>query len=127
MASTFHSTSFRPLRTEHSDNVRTSRCQTGMWYRKTLNITAQQAAKNDIILNLGDLVSTTEVYLNSELIGQKVCSPWTFNLAGKLKTGENKLEILVYNTLGNHYLTTPSKYVGRTKSGLIGPVTIQFQ
>ena len=99
----------------------------GMWYRKTLNITAQQAAKNDIILNLGDLVSTTEVYLNSELIGQKVCSPWTFNLAGKLKTGENKLEILVYNTLGNHYLTTPSKYVGRTKSGLIGPVTIQFQ
>ena len=99
----------------------------GMWYRKTVNLKAEQAAAKSIILDLGDLVSTTEVYLNSQLIGQKVNSPWTFNLTGKLKTGENKLEILIYNTLGNHYLTTPSQYVGRTKSGLIGPVTIQIQ
>jgi len=33
---------------------------------------------------------------------------------------------LVYNTLGNHYLKTLSQYVGRTKSGLIGPVSIQI-
>ena len=99
----------------------------GMWYRKTLDITPQQVSSTEITLDLGDLVSSAEVYINSELVGQKVCAPWTFQLNGKLKTGENKLEILVYNTLGNHYLTTLSKYVGRTKSGLIGPVTLQFK
>jgi len=66
------------------------------------------------------------VYVNGQLIGQKATSPWTFDLTAKLKTGENRIEILVYNTLGNHYLNTPSQYVGRTNSGLVGPVSIEF-
>jgi len=98
----------------------------GMWYRKTLIVNAKQAVSKDIILDLGDVVASANVYINGQLISQKVTSPWVFNLTGKLRVGENKLEILIYNTLGNHYLNTPSKYVGRTKSGLIGPVKLSF-
>jgi len=96
----------------------------GMWYRKNLTLTAEQLTAKSIILNLGDVVASANVYVNGQLIGQKATSPWTFDLTSKLKTGENRIEILVYNTLGNHYLTTPSQYVGRTKSGLIGPVEL---
>jgi len=98
----------------------------GMWYRKTLNITDQQAASTEISLDLGDLVSSAEVFVNGQPIDIKLTPPWKFDLSGKLISGENKLEVLIYNTLGNHYLTTPSKYVGRTKSGLIGPVIISY-
>jgi len=98
----------------------------GMWYRKTMTLSAQQSTSKNITLNLGDVVASANVYINGQLIGQKTTSPWTFDLTAKLKTGENCIEILVYNTLGNHYLKTLSQYVGRTKSGLIGPVSIQI-
>jgi len=98
----------------------------GMKYSKKLLVNAQQAKAHKVTLNLGDLVSSAEVYLNGQLIGQKVTSPWQFDVTGKWNEGENKLEVIVFNTLGNHYLTTPSQYVGRTKSGLIGPVRIEY-
>jgi hypothetical protein len=59
-------------------------------------------------------------------MGVRLAAPWKFDVTNQLHTGENRIEILVYNTLGNHYLTTPSMYVGRTNSGLIGPVRIEF-
>jgi len=99
----------------------------GMYYRKTLTVTAQQAAAKTSILDLGDLVSSAEVRLNGQTVGTKLTPPWKFDLSGKLHAGDNTLEVLIYNTLGNHYLTTPSKYVGRTKSGLIGPVVLEFR
>jgi hypothetical protein len=99
----------------------------GMWYRKSIRITAEQAKAGQIFLDLGKVVATAEVFVNGKLIGAKVSSPWTFDLSGKLKSGDNKIEILVYNTLGNHYVNTPSQYIGRTNSGLIGPVKIEFR
>jgi hypothetical protein len=98
----------------------------GMWYRKTLNINAEQAIGKNITIDLGKVVASAEVFINGQSTGAKVSSPWTFDLSGKLKPGENLIEILVYNTMGNHYLTTPSQYVGRTNSGLIGPVKLIF-
>ena len=41
-----------------------------------------------------------------------------------LKAGENTLEVIVYNTLANHYQTIPSRYRGVSTSGLIGPVRL---
>ena len=98
----------------------------GMWYRKTVTISAEQAKAPQIILNLGDVVATANLYVNGVLVGDKSVSPWTFDLTGLLKAGDNRIEILVYNTLGNHFSTTPSQYVGRTRSGLIGPVELKF-
>ncbi len=99
----------------------------GMWYRKTIQISQQQASSGKIILNLGHVVSSAEVYVNGQPAGERLTAPWTFDVSGKLKSGDNLVEALVYNTLGNHYLNTPTQYVGRTNSGLIGPVNLIFK
>jgi hypothetical protein len=98
----------------------------GMAYRKVIILNAEKANSSQIVLNLGKLVASAEVLVNGKLAGSKAVSPWTFDLTGKLKPGENLIEVMVYNTLGNHYLTTPSQYIGRTDSGLIGPVKLIF-
>jgi len=98
----------------------------GMWYRKTFSLTPQQLASKELLLDLGDLVSSAEVFLNGQSLGVKLTPPWQFDLKPHVNAANNKLEILIYNTLGNHYLNTPSKYVGRTKSGLVGPVIFKI-
>jgi len=67
----------------------------GMWYRKQLNITSQQAASKEITLDLGDLVSSAEVRLNGKAIGTKLSPPWKFDLSRKLQVGSNTLEVLI--------------------------------
>ncbi|MFA6483420.1 MAG: glycosyl hydrolase [Bacteroidales bacterium] len=99
----------------------------GMWYRKTILLDATQTKVSKITLDLGQLVSSAEVVINGKPAGKRMCPPWQFDLTGKVKPGENRLEVLIYNTLGNYYLTTPSKYIGSTKSGLIGPVKILME
>lgn len=99
----------------------------GMWYRKTINLTKEQAGSKNVILDLGRVVASAEVKINGKTAGVKSMSPWEFDVSGKLKDGENQIEILVYNTLGNHFLTTPSQYIGRTDSGLMGPVKLIFK
>ncbi len=51
--------------------------------------------------------------------------------AGGLRRGAvlvvDRIEILVYNTLVNHYLTIPTRYRGSLRSGLIGPVRLEMQ
>jgi hypothetical protein len=93
----------------------------GMRYSKYFSVSAPSG---EATLDLGDLTSSAEVRVNGEIIGTRVAPPWTFSLTGHLKNGDNRLDVVVYNTLGNHYLTTPSRYVGGTRSGLIGPVRI---
>ncbi|HSM47519.1 MAG TPA: hypothetical protein VK872_06855, partial [Draconibacterium sp.] len=96
----------------------------GMWYRKTVNLTKEQAASKKVLLDLGRVVASAEVIVNEKSVGIKALSPWEFDVTGKIRAGENQIEILVYNTLGNHFLTTPSQYIGRTDSGLMGPVKL---
>jgi len=91
----------------------------GMWYRQTIQLTEDQAKSEEIIMDLGSVVASVEVHINGKLVGIKSVSPWKFDLSGKLNPGDNRFEILVYNTLGNHFLTTPSQYIGNTDSGLI--------
>ena len=98
----------------------------GMWYRKIITMNMEQVHSKQIVLDLGSVVASAEVFVNGKSVGSKVASPWKFNLSGTLQTGENRIEILVYNTLGNHYLTTPSQYIGRINSGLMGPVKLEF-
>jgi hypothetical protein len=96
----------------------------GMWYRKSIALSAEQVSSPEIILDLGELVSTAEVFVNGKSVGKRLTAPWHFNVSGKLNSGINQIDVLIYNTLGNYYLTTPSSYVGETKSGLMGPVRL---
>lgn len=96
----------------------------GAWYRKTIGLTAEQVSKATT-LDLGNVVSSAELHVNGQLVGVKTTPPWTFDLTGHLKAGENRIEVLVCNTLGNHYVTIPTHYRGEIVSGLLGPVCLE--
>jgi hypothetical protein len=98
----------------------------GAWYRTTFRLTKSQA-RSAVQLDLGEVVATAEVRINGQSAGILVCPPWSLDVSGLVKRGKNRIEVLVYNTLANHYLTIPSRYRGEVrKSGLIGPVRLKF-
>ncbi len=95
----------------------------GAWYRRTVCLTQEQL-RGRVVLDLGMVVSSAEVRVNGQLAGIMTAPPWRVDITPLLRTGENRLEVLVYNTLSNHYLTIPTNYRGKLDSGLIGPVKL---
>lgn len=96
----------------------------GAWYRRTVTLTPQQA-RGHLVLDLGKVVATAEVRLNGQVAGIRVAPPWRVDISKQAKPGENRIEILVFNTLANHYATIPTRYRGEATSGLLGPVTLE--
>jgi len=97
----------------------------GVWYRKKIIIEASDV-KNRLELDLGEVISTAEVLVNGKSAGIKLTPPWKFDISGLTTAGENRIEILVYNTLANHYTTIPTRYPGSLVSGLLGPVILNI-
>ncbi len=79
----------------------------------------------EVTLDLGQVVATAEVRVNGQLAGIRVAPPWRVDISPHVKAGENRIEVLVFNTLANHYLTVPTRYRGELTSGLVGPVTLE--
>jgi hypothetical protein len=92
-------------------------------YQTVVTLTKEQAT-GDVQLDLGRVSATAEVHINGEKVGVRVAPPWRLNVTGFFKPGQNVLEILVFNTLSNHYQTIPSRYRGSPVSGLLGPVKL---
>jgi len=97
----------------------------GAWYRKTVALT-QEMAQGCVMIDLGSVAASAEVRVNGKLAGVKVSPPWKVDISGLVKSGDNKIEVLVYNTLANHYSTVPTMYRGSPVSGLLGPVRLEF-
>ncbi|MEI8115256.1 MAG: glycosylhydrolase-like jelly roll fold domain-containing protein, partial [Bacteroidia bacterium] len=97
----------------------------GAWYRKTITLKPEDLT-NKLELDLGNLVSSAEVLINGKSAGIKLALPWKFDITKLAKSGENKIEVLIYNTLANNYTTIPTRYRGSIRSGLIGPVMINL-
>ena len=95
----------------------------GVRYRTTFTL-PEQEAKGKVEIDLGRVIATAEVHINGKKAGVRVAPPWKLDVTGLLQAGENKIEVLVYNTLGNHYQTIPSLYRGDPASGLFGPVRL---
>lgn len=95
----------------------------GAWYRKKITINGSDV-NNRLELDLGNVISTAEVLVNGKSAGVKLTPPWKFNMTGLAVSGENQIEILIYNTLANQYTTIPTRYPGSTVSGLLGPVSV---
>ena len=93
----------------------------GVRYRKQCTLTAKEATGR-IEIDLGRVTATAEVRINGNKAGVRVAPPWKLDVSGLLKAGANEVEVLVYNTLSNHYQTIPSVYRGDPVSGLFGPV-----
>ena len=97
----------------------------GAWYRKTIRLEASEL-KNKLELDLGDLVSSAELLINGRHAGIKLSPPFKFDITPFSREGDNKIEVLIYNTVANNYTTVPTMYRGEIKSGLIGPVTLEL-
>ena len=95
----------------------------GAWYRKTVTLTPEHA-RGEVTLDLGKVVATAEVRVNGQVAGIRVAPPWRVDISKQVKAGENRIEVLVFNTLANHYLTIPTHYRGELTSGLLGPVAL---
>ena len=98
----------------------------GVWYRKTLTLSPPQV-ESRVILDLGRVVATAEVRVNGRSAGVRVAPPWQLDITELLQPGDNRLEVLVYNALSNHYRTIPTRYRGESESGLLGPVRLIFR
>lgn len=72
-------------------------------YSKTATLTAEEAGR-PARLSLGEVNCVAEVRINGENVGLIWTSPWTVDLTGKLKPGENLIEIEVTNTWGNRLI-----------------------
>ncbi len=96
----------------------------GVRYRASRTLTAEEARAARVTLDLGLVAGTAEVWVNGTPAGVRVAPPWRQEVGGLLKGGENVFEVLVCNTLANHYQTVPSRYRGNPVSGLLGPVRL---
>jgi beta-galactosidase/beta-glucuronidase len=97
----------------------------GAWYRKTVTLDPPDL-KNKLVIDLGDVVSSAELLINGKSAGIKLSPPFKFDITSFAKAGKNQIEILVYNTIANNYTTVPTMYRGEIKSGIIGPVKLNF-
>ncbi len=98
----------------------------GAWYRKTIQLN-QEELNGNIFIDLGDVVSSAELYLNGKSAGIRLAPPFKFDVTNLAKTGANRIEILIYNTLSNNFTAVPTRYKGSAKSGLIGPVRLETE
>ncbi len=100
------------------------RCYSGgVLYRKSF-IMETRPNKSRVFLDLGDVVASAELRVNGQSAGIKVAPPWRWDVSSLTHSGENHIEVLVYNTLANHYQTIPSRYKNPAVSGVLGPVTV---
>jgi len=79
------------------------------------------------ILDLGEVRGTAEVLVDGRRVGVRVCSPYTFDLTGRVGPAGARLEVLVCNTLAPHLDAvgpTPFVFAGQKRSGLFGPVSV---
>jgi hypothetical protein len=96
----------------------------GVRYKTNLTLTASEA-RSAATIDLGSVAGTSEIIINGKKAGIRVAPPWKVEVSGYLKAGNNTIEVLVYNTLSNHYQTIPSRYRGNPVSGLLGPVKLE--
>jgi hypothetical protein len=98
----------------------------GIRYMKEFSL-RDDGRKRRVLLDLGEVVSSAEVRVNGKPAGARVAPPWRWDVTGLVGKGANTVEVLVFNTLANHYTTIPTRYRGKTTSGLLGPARIVLE
>lgn len=81
-------------------------------------------SSNGVLLELGEVYETAEVWLNNGHTGVRICPPYCLEINGLLKKGKNKLVIEVTNTLVKDQRDFLSSFAQQEPSGLIGPVQV---
>lgn len=81
-------------------------------------------ATSKYMLDLGIVDATCEVVVNGQSAGILLSFPYQTDITPLLHEETNRIEVLVYSSLANHYQTIPSAYRGTPRAGLLGPVRI---
>lgn len=63
--------------------------------------------------------ATCEVFVNGRSAGILFSPPYKLDVTKLLRRGTNKIELMVYSSLSNHYQTVPSAYKGKARAGII--------
>lgn len=95
----------------------------GIWYRENIQLESKDL-KDKLEIDLGDVISSAELLVNGKSAGIRLAPPWKFDISSLAKAGENKIEVLVYNTIANNFTSVPTRYPGKITSGLMGPVKL---
>lgn len=101
----------------------------GVRYETSLPVDPAIAESARVVLDLGRVRGTAEVSVDGVPAGTRVCSPYRFDLTDLVHTGDNELEITVFNTLAPYLdATSPTRFVfpGQRVSGLFGPVRLRW-
>jgi hypothetical protein len=90
-----------------------------------------------LVLDLGIVGTTAEVWLNGAYIGERVWQPFTFDITDTARSGANELKIIVTNTAANEragghperqlwgvVVRGPELLDHIEENGLLGPVCI---
>jgi hypothetical protein len=108
-------------------------------YKRSLRLSRADLTGKPLVLDLGAVGDLAEVFVNDKPAGSVWHSPYTIDITGLLKAGENKLEIRVANLWVNRLIgdaqpdakkvtfTTISTHRANAPlrpSGLIGPVRL---
>lgn len=77
------------------------------------------------ILNLGEVGETAVVYINGKKAAHLICGPYTADVSEFVRSGSNTLTVEVANSMAYSMRDRFSKGIILSRSGLLGPVTIE--
>lgn len=100
-----------------------------VWVRKTINLTAAQAAKK-AMLWLGCIVDGDQVYVNGQLVGQTGYQypPRIYSVPeGLLKAGENSISIRITSYSANAGFVKDKRYALLLGNGIFGDEQIDLK
>ncbi|WP_222854017.1 hypothetical protein [Fodinicola acaciae] len=94
-------------------------------YRTTVDLPGWSGRTS---IDLGEVRGTADVRVNGRLAGQLVWGPWRTEVTDLLRSGENRIEVVVRGTLAGYLddaSPTSGVYAGQVRTGLFGPVTLR--
>jgi hypothetical protein len=92
-------------------------------YHKIIVLSEQYRKGQKVILTLGGVRNWCALYINDKFVGNSWAPPWHFDISAFIRKGENKISVMVINTISNYLAKTDESY-GVSSYGLFGPVKI---
>ena len=95
-------------------------------YSGTFRNEKNEAVKR-AVLKIEESFETTQIFVNGQPAGVKICEPYEYDITPWIKHGNNELDIEVTNTLGTAIRDGISQYLMIEPFGVRGNVTIELK
>lgn len=94
-------------------------------YEMTWQLPEQIPAGRRLLLDLGCVGETAQVFLNGVDCGVRIQAPYCFDISRAVQVGENRLTVQVTNNRGYLERDMFSRFLPLAPVGLLGPVTLR--